>query len=270
MSRKPLSLAWHAVVACAVLGGLAAAVVAFRYPAVLPLRARAAQGPAPARAPTATAFRGTPAVGALLRIKQGKLIHFCTAAIVASPAEDLGITAAHCLQGKRLGLRSEVSFAPGYRGDRYPFGRWAVRAAFFDQHWLRHRDANDDIAFFLIGPPGLRIQRQTGAETLVTNVAMPRTVQVIGYPNTGRRPVRCLGTARALTAGPDRAVVFRCDGFAGGTSGSPFLMNVSRATGDGELIGAISGYQHGGNLPDISYSCRFLASIAALYRKATA
>jgi hypothetical protein len=35
------------------------------------------------------------------------------------------------------------------------------------------------------------------------------------------------------------------------------------------VIGLIGGYQQGGDTPDISYSIRFLAAVAALYKTAS-
>ena len=53
----------------------------------------------PAPAPHAGRdFAGTPAVGALFTISEGRLgSHFCTASVIDSPHHDLVITAAHCV-----------------------------------------------------------------------------------------------------------------------------------------------------------------------------
>ena len=63
--------------------------------------------------------------------------------------------------------------------------------------------------------------------------------------------------------------MFDCPGYTDGTSGGPFLMDVKAATGDGQVIGDIGGYQQGGDTPSVSYSSRFRASIAALFKTAT-
>ena len=63
-------------------------------------------------------------------------------------------------------------------------------------------------------------------------------------------------------------LVFACDGFTDGTSGGPFLRDVS-ADGYGTVIGVIGGYQQGGDNPAISYSPRFGRSVASLYRTAS-
>ena len=78
-------------------------------------------------------YNGTPAVGALFTISSGHLgQHFCTGSVVASPAGDLVITAAHCMQGKRAG---DVDFVPEYHRSQRPFGVWTVTQVFVDRAW---------------------------------------------------------------------------------------------------------------------------------------
>jgi V8-like Glu-specific endopeptidase len=219
----------------------------------------------PSSSPTATPYAGTPAVGALFALSKGRLRHFCTAAMVRSPAGDLGITAAHCLQGRRLGRSSVVYFAPGYHAGRFPFGRWRVTSALTDRSWRRTQDPDDDVAFFLITRG---IEKVTGAELLVTGTRLPQRVTVTGYPDARRRPVTCRAPARALARKGLAQLVFDCGGFTAGTSGSPFLTRVRKATGTGQIIGVIGGYQQGGDSPQVSYSARFGHTIAVLYRRA--
>jgi V8-like Glu-specific endopeptidase len=242
---------------------VAAGVALAGYPA-----AQAAAQRWPASGRTAVSYAGTPAVGALFVVSDGRLRHFCSAAVVRSPKGDLGITAAHCLQGKHLGAHGNVFFAPGYHTGRFPYGRWPVMSALVSRSWRRHRDPDDDVAFFVIGRAGRRVQRLTGAETLVTDARLPEPVQVIGYPDKASRPVTCTAPARVLRRHGLSQLVFRCGGYTGGTSGGPFLARVRKASGTGEVIGVIGGYQQGGNLPGVSYSARFSRSIAALYRRA--
>jgi hypothetical protein len=65
-------------------------------------------------------------------------------------------------------------------------------------------------------------------------------------------------------------MVFYCTDYTNGTSGGPFLARLSGATGDGRLIGVIGGYEQGGLTPSVSYSSRFGATVAALFRSAQA
>ena len=63
---------------------------------------------------------------------------------------------------------------------------------------------------------------------------------------------------------------FDCGGYTDGTSGGPFLTNVSSTTGQGTVVGVIGGYEQGGDLPQVSYSSAFGAKVAALYKAAVA
>jgi V8-like Glu-specific endopeptidase len=218
--------------------------------------------------PGATAFSGTSAVGALFSDAHGRLAHFCSASVVHSPRGNLLITAAHCMQGKNLKPTGAITFAPGYHAGRFPHGRWIVRAVYVDSGWKRTQNPDDDVAFLLAGRPGLRIERYTGSETLDTGVPLPQRVRVIGYPDRTNLPVACTGPARAFNPGHLHQMVFDCAGFSNGTSGGPFLAHTTTA-GTGKVIGVIGGYQGGGDTPDVSYSARFLANVAVLYKTAT-
>jgi V8-like Glu-specific endopeptidase len=209
-------------------------------------------------------FNGTAAVGALFTRSGGRLgAHFCTASVVSSPAGNLLITAAHCMQGKSL---ASVAFAPGYHNGRFPHGVWVITAMYVDSAWTTSQDPDDDVAFLIAGRPGTHIQRSTGAEVLRID-RPPQMVQVIGYPDATNRPITCTAPARSFGA---RQMVFDCDNYTNGTSGGPFLANVDHATGDGWVIGVIGGYQQGGDTPNVSYSPRFFSSVLRLYRTATA
>jgi V8-like Glu-specific endopeptidase len=221
------------------------------------------------RSPDARAFNGTKAVGALFTDVKGKLTHFCTASVVASPAGDLLLTAAHCMAGRSLTPAGSVVFAPEYHSKRFPLGTYQVREAFTDGAWRHGRSPDDDFAFLIAGKPGQHLQRKTGAETLETNAKLPQRVRVIGYPDATNRPITCDNPARAFTRHHLHQMVFDCPGYTDGTSGGPFLINVKAATGDGKVIGDIGGYEQGGDTPSVSYSAQYRASIAALYKTAT-
>jgi V8-like Glu-specific endopeptidase len=208
-------------------------------------------------------FNGTAAVGALFTRSGGKLgAHFCTASVVSSPAGNLLITAAHCMQGKSVG---NVVFAPGYHNGRFRYGIWVVTAIYVDSAWATSQDPDDDVAFLIAGRPGTHIQRHTGAEILRID-RPPQMVRVIGYPDATNRPITCTAAARNFGA---RQMVFDCDNYTNGTSGGPFLAHVNPRTGNGWVIGVIGGYQQGGDSPNVSYSPRFFSSVLNLYQTAT-
>jgi V8-like Glu-specific endopeptidase len=213
-------------------------------------------------------FGGMSAVGALFTVSRGKLRHFCTAAVVRSPRGNLVITAAHCLLHKRLGPHGNVTFAPGYHDGKFPNGRWVVMSQFVDSKWRRTRNPNDDVAFLVVGRPGRRIEKYTGAETVQTSVRLPEMVQVIGYPDGTSAPVRCTATAWSAHPRRLRQLVFDCGGYTGGTSGGPFLLRLDGTAGTDAVIGVIGGYEEGGGGPAISYSPQFLRNVADLYKRA--
>jgi hypothetical protein len=61
-----------------------------------------------------------------------------------------------------------------------------------------------------------------------------------------------------------------CGDYTDGTSGSPFLADVSAASGLGTVIGVIGGYEQGGDTPEVSYAPKFGAAVAALFQSAEA
>jgi V8-like Glu-specific endopeptidase len=225
---------------------------------------------APLNVADANSFSGTPAVGALFYRQGGKLQHFCTASVVRSKHENLLVTAAHCMLGRKLTPAGTVIFAPGYHNGVFPKGQWIVRAAYTDRQWRVRRDPDDDVAFLVAGRPGRRIQKYTGGETLVTGARLPQQVRVMGYPDDSSEPVFCDAPARPFSRNHLRQMVFYCTDYTNGTSGGPFLARVSGATDTGRLIGVIGGYERGGFTPDVSYSARFGGSVAALFRAAQA
>jgi len=208
---------------------------------------------------------GRAAVGALFTSANGRLgSHFCTASVVSSPAGNLLITAAHCLQGRSLSPAGSIVFAPGYHDGRFPNGVWMVTTEYVDAAWSTDQNPDDDVAFLVVGRKGTHIQRHTGAETLKTGEPA-QLVQVIGYPDQTNDPITC--TAQAHNFSP-REMVFDCDNFTNGTSGGPFLADVNPRTGEGSVIGVIGGYENGGDTPNVSYSPRFFSVILALYKTA--
>jgi V8-like Glu-specific endopeptidase len=212
------------------------------------------------------AFAGTAAVGALFTTAAGKLgRHFCTASVVNSPDGDLVITAAHCVTG----TSGRIAFVPGYHNGVTPYGVWTVTQVYTDRSWRSSSDPDDDVAFLRVGQSGsiTPIEDVTGAEQLRTGAPARQLVEVIGYPNATNAPIVCRNWTRQPMADQ---LEFDCGGYTDGTSGGPFLAGVNSVTGQGTVIGVIGGYEQGGVLPQVSYSAKFGANVAALYRTAVA
>jgi V8-like Glu-specific endopeptidase len=212
------------------------------------------------------AFDGTAVVGALFTESDGKLDpHFCTASVVQSTHGDLAVTAAHCVTG----VGGQVVFVPGYSAGKEPYGVWAVTAVYTDQAWQSSRNVDDDFAFLRLADSssGKPIEDVTGAEKIGINPQLPALVQVIGYPDGADQPIACVNWAKEFSA---TQLVFDCGGYTDGTSGGPFLADVSASSGDGTIIGVIGGYEQGGDLPQVSYAATFSAATEALFQTAEA
>jgi hypothetical protein len=230
-------------------------------------RVKHATRPVTSTSTTARSFTGTAAVGTLFTLtSDGKLgSHFCSASVVDSPAGDLVLTAAHCVTG----LTSSIVFVPDYHDGESPLGIWTVTHVYTDPAWKSSENPDDDFAFLTVSDPseGAPLEDITGAEELGTSPATPAYVQVIGYPDGASEPVEC---ANWTTLFSPTQLQFDCGGYPDGTSGGPFLTDVSATTGQGVIIGLIGGYEQGGLTPSVSYSSMLGANAEALYKTATA
>lgn len=220
--------------------------------------------------PTGQPFGGEPAVGALFQEKSGKLgAHFCTASVVDSPHGDLAITAAHCVTN----VSGQIAFVPGYANGAEPYGVWQVTRVYTDQAWQSSQDPDDDVAFLqLSGTSGAQpIQAVTGAEQVGTGSAAQERastlVRVVGYPDDADEPVWCVNWTKIFSP---TQLEFDCGGYPDGTSGGPFLADVSASSGLGTVIGVIGGYEQGGDTPQVSYASAFGPAVTALYQTAEA
>jgi V8-like Glu-specific endopeptidase len=192
--------------------------------------------------------------------------HHCTASVVGSPRANVVLAAAHCLSGSGAGL----SFAPGYSRGSAPYGRWTVTAAFVDPAWRTAQNPARDYAFLVVAP-ALRdgvwrnVQDVVGGAQLGTTPPAGAPVQVSGYvAGSDDDQIGCPATTYRTAGYP----AFDCGGFAGGTSGSPWLLSPVSSVSGGTVVGAIGGLHQGGCLASTSYSAPFDAATRAVYARA--
>ena len=219
---------------------------------------------------TASPFAGTPAVGALFTMNDGRLgTHFCTASVVHSPEGNLILTAAHCLAGYSDASPATIAFVPGYVDGATPEGIWLVTRIFVDPGWAATQDPDDDFAFLTVAQPGsdTPIEHVTGAERLRIDQPAAGVTRVIGYPDARAQPIICQDRTTMFSPTQMR---FGCGGFTEGTSGSPFLIDSGGPAGGVTVIGVIGGYQQGGDSADVSYAAAFGSNVQALYDVAVA
>ena len=209
----------------------------------------AAASPGPTPQKTAQHFAGVPTVGALFVPGGYPTLHTCTASVIRTTAGNVIMTAAHCISGTGAGYQ----FAPGYRNGKTPYGVWDVTAAFGAPGWINKQDPRRDYAFLTVADRTINgksrtIQSVTGGSPLGRTLRADDVVTVIGYA-LGRNDeaLRCTTTVYVHDTYP----AFNCDGFPGGTSGSPWL----RKTSHGPVVGGdIGGLHQGGCTPQTSYS----------------
>src|SRR5271166_659521 len=193
--------------------------------------------------------------------------HFCTASVVSSPGKDLLITAAHCIHGgKGSGYRQDIVFIPGYRDGQAPDGIWTPARLVVAPQWMNSSDPDFDVGFVVLKPDdGKNVEDVLGADQLGIDPGYRNQVRVTGYPASTDAPITCTGWTSQQSPSQLR---FECDGFTGGTSGSPWVTDVGPQTGTGTIVGVLGGYQEGGSTAAISYSPYLGEQAEQLYHQA--
>jgi V8-like Glu-specific endopeptidase len=195
--------------------------------------------------------------------------HFCTASVVASPGRDLLITAAHCVSGgQNGGYRQDIVFIPGYRDGQAPFGVWTPARLIVAPQWTASSDPDFDVGFIVLKPDdGKNVEDVLGANQLGFDPGYRNLVRVTGYPASADAPVTCVNWTSRQSQTQLR---FDCDGFTGGTSGSPWISRFDPRTRTGTIVGVLGGYQEGGSTEAISYSAYLGTEVEQLYHQAVA
>lgn len=222
--------------------------------------------PVPGQTPNAHTAVTALRVGALFE-HDASGEHFCTASVVASPGEDLLITAAHCLNGgDGSGYKSDIVFIPDYRDGTAPYGIWTPQRLLVAPQWANSADPNFDVGFVVLQPlAGQNIQQVLGANKLGDDSRYRYLVRVTGYPSSADAPITCVNWTSQENAAQ---LEFDCGGYTGGTSGSPWVTDFNPRTRTGTIVGVIGGYQEGGDSPSVSYSPYFGQAVQQLYRQA--
>ncbi|MER7751279.1 trypsin-like peptidase domain-containing protein [Kitasatospora sp. NPDC097643] len=197
-------------------------------------------------------------VGALFTGAVAAGNHFCTASVLHSAAGNLLLTAAHCLTST-----DGVVFAPGYRDGTAPYGTWRVTAVHTTAGWSQKADQDEDFAILETAPSsGRKVEDVVGGNRLGTDRPFGDTVRLYGYSADAETLSLCTNTTDKQ--GTYQRVI-DCPDYPAGTSGGPWI---DAATGD--VVGAIGGYQQGGDSDNTSYSAYFDHTIAGLYAQVVA
>lgn len=234
----------------------------------------ACAAPAPAAAPGSRSAAPAPstgvrwpATGALFGGPPQQLgDHYCTAAVVDSPAGDVLITAAHCVaDGDGTPARTGMSFAPGYHDHAAPYGIWTVTASAVDDTWRGRADPDHDIAFLTVQrADGRPVQQVVGGYRLVLDPGSATAVDAIGYPDFADDPNERSGVTTRFSG---TQLELDARGLYDGTSGGPWLLAAPNTDGETDVIAVTGGYEQGGRNPDISYATYLGPAAAALFQQ---
>ena len=187
--------------------------------------------------------------------------------MVASPGQDLLITAAHCISnGDGSGYNSDIVFIPGYHDGATPYGIWTPQRLLVAPQWANSADPDFDVGFIVLQPhDGENIQQVLGGNHLGYDTGYQYLVRVTGYPSSAGDPITCVNWTSMESA---TQLEFDCDGYTGGTSGSPWVTGFDPGTRTGTIVGVIGGYQEGGETSSVSYSAYFGSAVQQLYQQA--
>ncbi|MCO6009893.1 trypsin-like serine protease [Actinoallomurus purpureus] len=249
---------------------------AARMKAATPLDRREAPRPTTYQArtgiPRGTQFTGIPTVGRLFsHSKTGD--HYCTASVVYSTKHNLALTAAHCIYSYNASTktgyyRDKIAFVPQYDAGNAPYGVWSAKSLLVHNGWKARADPDLDFGFIILAKDpatGKNVADVTGSNRLTPNTALPEAVHVVGYPASGTssndRAIQCDTTAIHRFK---YQLAFDCDGFTGGTSGSPWLWKYDPVKRQGKVVGVLGGYHQGGDTSRRSYSSLLDGDIAGL------
>ena len=234
-----------------------------RTPALPGQRRASAEITPPRGIPTASPFAGSPTTGVLFYTTGGKG-HFCTASVVDSTADDLALTAAHCVYSK--GFATNIEYVPGYHDGKRPYGVWPVRTITVASGWKVSHDPDLDFAFLtLAAADGKQIQAKTGGLTIGFTRWYSEKIEAIGHNDSGAAPIRCATRSFRFRTGQ---MEFYCHGFWTGTSGGPWIIGYDGKNGTGTVFGVIGGYELGGDYEWASYSAYFGPATRLLYQQA--
>jgi V8-like Glu-specific endopeptidase len=231
-----------------------------------PLWAGLHAAPLVSQSPTAHTAPAALRVGALFE-HDASGAHFCTASVVDSPGQDLLITAAHCISnGDGSGYKGDIVFIPDYNDGATPYGIWTPARLLVAPQWANSADPAYDVGFIVLQPhDGENIEQILGANQFGSDTGYQYRVRVTGYPSSAGTPITCVNWTSMESA---TQLEFDCDGYTGGTSGSPWVTGFDPRTHTGTIVGVIGGYQEGGDTPSVSYSPYFGSGIYQLYEQA--
>jgi V8-like Glu-specific endopeptidase len=178
----------------------------------------------------------------------------CSGSLVNSPAQNVVITAGHCVYGTAGGelpagetWHSNWVFAPDYSYGYAPFGYWTARQLWTLTNYVNNDDEQDDLGAAILNPNayGQNAVALLGGQGIAWNQNSTEYVYDFGYPAAspfnGQSLQECDGWANWNGWWWVDMEMLNCN-FTGGSSGGPWLMDFNGQWGYINSVNDANGY----------------------------
>jgi V8-like Glu-specific endopeptidase len=167
----------------------------------------------------------------------------CSGNAVTSANKSVVMTAGHCVKLDGA-FHTNWAFVPAYNNGSAPYGTWTARVLRATPQWVATEDINYDIGAAVVNPlNGQSLTDVVGGQGVAFNQARGQNMYAFGWPAAapydGTRMIYCSG--RVFNAFLSNGIGMTCD-MTGGSSGGPWFLQFSEATGTG-LVNSVNSYK---------------------------
>ncbi len=198
--------------------------------------------------------------------------YVCSGSSTVAANNSLVQTAGHCLNEGPGSFASNFTFVPAYDSGSAPYGQFAATTLFTSNQWANQGDLDYDIGYAVVGTAGgSTLTGAVGAQGVGFNLARNATMYSFGYPAAapydGSSLAWCNGPVAADTYGGSSDQGMVCN-MTGGSSGGPWFINYSEASGIGTLNSLNSFKYNGGPVSNQMFGPYFGSVIQGVYNEA--
>jgi len=167
----------------------------------------------------------------------------CSGNAVTSANKSVVITAGHCVKLDGA-FHTNWAFVPAYNNGNAPYGTWTARVLRATPQWVATEDINYDIGAAVVNQlNGQSLTDVVGGQGVAFNQARGQNMYAFGWPAAapydGTRMIYCSG--RVFNAFLSNGIGMTCD-MTGGSSGGPWFLQFSEATGTG-IVNSVNSYK---------------------------
>jgi hypothetical protein len=181
----------------------------------------------------------------------------CSGSSINNPAQDMVITAAHCVFFNNAYMTNWVYFPAYYNGPSAFYGEWFETDMAVAPQWIDGSNLAYDTAVVNVGNgSGATLVGTAGGNGITWDQPFAQFNTILGYPGNLTIPVYCQLTT--FQAGPTE--VGAACALDNGASGGPWIIDYNTTYGDGYVDGNTSI-----GIGNDSYSPYYGAQVDALY-----